>query len=698
VIGRGFSKRAVPGRLVGILAAGVAPWIICISTTNSLFLTNQADLDYDLRIYAPFVYAFLILLTLGTVLFVAGRSSRYWPGLWAFHLAGLGFLIFIATSTRGTIGEHQTLWLVALVVGIAGLVFLLRHRSPSRVAPFLAAFAVMLVANVAYDFLTRFEFSVPDRLTGSEGDAESEERSGSIVHSSGKATAKGASPGLGPNIYHFVLDGYQGDLFALTLEDNQVLRTEFSGFTVFPKTVTPSGRTRVSIPSVFAGRAWDNTQSVAEFTAEAMASPASVLHTLKANGYATAAYLHSRFPFEPNLFDQVYFHHNAARHRGLGDNAFRDLWIFRFLPRIVSNRAVDEKTRIDIIHRSLPSAYYAVVSYDAFLGFLAREHDLPASGRYTFVHLLLPHHPYVLNSDCDYRKAVRPLEQFRCATRVVVSLVQLLKELGQFRESLIIVQGDHGLNLARREDDDLIEISFDAEGIGWNAPRSRTLLMIKPSGITDEDDLIVSDSETTLLDIAPSLYRSIGIEPPKELEGSSLVPSISFSGPRTRYYSYYVSDYEDELYRFIAEGDSLRFDRIARPPGFYTKLPTVPADQLVEAEAGFIMAAKHTVVETGHAGASGRHVLLGSIFLKVHVEKSGAYRLRTRVICKETGEGAIRIRMDEGTYREWTLNPCRKWEWQTTPFEWPLERGVHILTLRQQGRVYLDQIELKRTS
>jgi hypothetical protein len=74
--------------------------------------------------------------------------------------------------------------------------------------------------------------------------------------------------------------------------------------------------------------------------------------------------------------------------------------------------------------------------------FLREEETLPSKGRYTYVHLIIPHFPFVLNQDCSYDgdyEITGPLEQSLCATSLIVRLVECLKGLGRFDESIVLL-------------------------------------------------------------------------------------------------------------------------------------------------------------------------------------------------------------------------------------------------------------------
>lgn len=657
--------------ILTLLAAIVTPWVLLVATANSLFLTNQADLGYDLRTYIPFLTAFAAMTAAGfTLLSLASRRQALWPWAWGYLLGGVAALLFMATVDKPLAGRYQAVWVVLLGAMTLIGALLLQGRSPARVAPLFALYALFLIGADVVRFGTAYRFSVPDRTTTERSGAEDRNL---------------------PNIYHLLLDGYQADVFPLTLGDSA--RRELGDFTLFGDNITVSGRTRISIPSVFAGRTWSNDEAIADYTDEAMNSPRSLLHGLRRAGYTTSAYLHTRFAFEPNLFDETYYHHNATHHRDLSDGVFVDLWVYRFLPRLLSHRILDAETRSSIRRLDLSPDSYAVTSHDIFLDFLAREETEPAQGRYVFVHLILPHHPYVLDGDCRYTKKIEPIEQFQCATREVLSLVRRLKELERYDDSMIVAQGDHGLDFTVRSDGTLEENAFNAGGVSWNRPRSKAMLLIKQPGARGET-LREIERETTLLDITPTIYEAAGAQPPAELEGRALF-SAEAETPRTRYYHYFESDYTEELYRF-AVSEKFRFDRILRPEGFHAAVPTFPAGRVIEAEDAFVPDGGRTEVASRIDGVSGSHVRRGSLFFKVRIERAGDYSLRAR-ICTDTGDAnRMLVSLDEGPYAEWKLPTRRDWAWEPIPFGWTLDAGEHLVIVRQKGPTLIDQLELRQ--
>ncbi len=523
------------------------PWLIFISTSNALFLDNQADLGYTLWFLAPFGSAFVAFMALGCLLIQFFRHSpRLGPVLWAYYFSGPFFLAFIMLRGASYSVGYELFLLSVLSATFLVSTLLVRRMNPGRPARGWAWLGLLFMAVDVHAFMSRFEFSPDDSL-----------RAGSATETASRAAKL-------PNIYHLLFDGYQGDIFQLTLTPE--LAQEFRGFSVFPKNTTSSGRTRVSIPSVFLGRSWNPSRPLDRYTYDAMASGESLLRRLSDAGYQTTAYLHKRFSFDPNLFDVVQYHHNYYRddnvRRGLRrSSVFNYSWACRYLPRVIVRPILGDELIERFEARRLAPKAYVTGSYSTFGHLLANEEHFAATNRYTFAHLLLPHEPFVLDSECEYQGAVEPIEQFSCANRMIGDFLRRLKKLGRFDDSLILVHSDHGLNFVL-DDDTLSSVAFNKSGVGWNSPRSKALLMLKPSGQAADTELAFSLAETSLLDIAPTILHSIGVTPGQDLEGLPLTPMPDVAGRRKRYYHYHTENRTHEVYRFVFEDDRLVFDSI----------------------------------------------------------------------------------------------------------------------------------------
>ena len=105
---------------------------------------------------------------------------------------------------------------------------------------------------------------------------------------------------------------------------------------------------------------------------------------------------------------------------------------------------------------------------------------------YTFIHVALPHPPYVVNEDCSFigpQRASRPTyaAQGRCALTVVQKLFDRLRALGVYDRTVIVLTSDHGWNRLR-PDHPLEGIRTPAGTLNEVAVRAMPLLAVKPAG------------------------------------------------------------------------------------------------------------------------------------------------------------------------------------------------------------------------
>ncbi|MBW2172472.1 MAG: sulfatase-like hydrolase/transferase [Deltaproteobacteria bacterium] len=662
----------ITGLILRILCLSATPWIVFISTTNILFLGNQADVDYDIQVYFPFVVMFIISLLLGMALqFLSKRRTGFRSLLWFYYLSGVFFLVFSYSREFPVITENEVAFIAFLSLLLGATVLLLRKHDPVIITNVVAIFATLLIISDIYAFVAKYEYDLGDKV-------EKPRRADKV------GIQDAANKGNLPNIYHIVLDGYQSDMVSLTFTEET--KKDLRGFVYFSKNVTVSGRTRLSIPCLFAGRMYDPNEPFHEYIKEAFNSEDSLLYWLKKSGYSTTAYLHKRWSFEPNLFDTIYFHHNAFEEHDVGHDAFYAAWLYRCLPAFASRLVLGEKILRDMSDKDVSPKAYAVASYQTFVNFMKRERTLGASQRYCFLHLILPHPPYVMNGDCEYEEETESIAQFCCANKVRGDLVRRVRELGRYDNSLIIIQGDHGLNIEIQDNHLRESSSTDKTSIEWNRLRSKALLLVKPVGAGADSELNISCAETTLLDITPTIFEAVGLKPPPFCEGVPLFPGVSSTTSRKRYYHLYRRDFTEKIYRFVVEGDEFRFDKILRPDDFDDRMPAFYADITNE----------RAKVLSNEPGTSGKYVVKGNIFFRFKIEEDGVFQLKARVIAKDGSSNSYFARMGNEDYRKWNIKHCKKWAWRTVPFTWELEKGEHLLFLRHREPTPVDQIELTR--
>jgi hypothetical protein len=433
----------------------------------------------------------------------------------AYYAAGLGFMVWCFARAL-PLGAHLMRWLLdtgpgAMVFAgaLAGAVALVSRRvAPRTLEPYFAVLAVVLFAREAIVFgrhLDRSPAPPPRDIVAEVGE--------------------GGDTRL-PNVYHLILDSFQDELFEPALPPGG--ETTLAGFVRF-HLMSRSHATSVALPAILTG-GWVPTPSAKARIRNALTGEASLPQRLRGAGYRTLAVV-PRYIYgsQPSAFDVVVLHDENVTEpdaRALNAAAFLRLWVFRTLPLALV-------VRLD--RGSLPglgAGFFDMRGVDRIAAFptpllhrlsferlLELEPHLPPRGRYTLVHVALPHKPFRLRSDCSMAPGLTDLaQQTDCTLRLLVRYVQLLRRLDRLDDAAILVHGDHGMGLVRRDG------HFVEDESAW----SRTLLLTRFPGATGP--LRRARETARLEDITPTLLTMLGVGPPMSSEGRPLVEALP-SGP-----------------------------------------------------------------------------------------------------------------------------------------------------------------------
>jgi hypothetical protein len=501
------------------LAALFAPLAV-LSSAHELYLRNQLDLGRTLSVLFPFwaAAAGAVMVTL-----LLQRADRHAPArlaLLADYAAGFGFVAW--GFLRGLpAASHFARWVLDTgpgaslfaILWLASTLAAARRFRPRALEPTLAVLAALLLARESLVFATRLDRvpapPPPDvaALLGPGGDPAR------------------------PNVYHFLLDAFQDELLEPCLPPGG--REALAGFTRF-HAVAPVRSTVQVLPAILTGRSLAGT--VDERFREAFLGETSLFRLLRGAGYRTIGFgprfLYAR---DPAALDLVVLHEDNAREpdlAGLQRATFLRLWAHATLPRAVSEplargRFLGFDTDFFRMASTERLSTYAqpIVSRLSMESVLALEPRLPARGRYTFVHLLLPHNPYVLRSDCSHENApgrVGLREQTECTLLLLVRFLETLHRLGRLDGSVVVVHGDHGSGEAMR----------GGRLVPDEAAWLRTMVLVKPAGARGA--LREGGRTARPVDIAPTLLALLGLEPGAAVEGRPLAAPPHPIGRRAR--------------------------------------------------------------------------------------------------------------------------------------------------------------------
>ncbi|MBA3447598.1 MAG: sulfatase-like hydrolase/transferase, partial [Pseudaminobacter sp.] len=167
---------------------------------------------------------------------------------------------------------------------------------------------------------------------------------------------------------------------------------------------------------------------------------------------------------------------------------------------------------------------------------------LPGSGRYVYLHVMVPHGPVAFDSECRFippgemkRKPAEAAldDHYACAVTIIERITRRLRELGRLDNSLVIVHADHGttspekthrwnssfpynakLNFVDRNKEALDEIPSQQI-----ASLANVLFLVHRPGQTK---FSVSPVRVQLLDVAPTVLDYFGADS-TGLQGASLL-------------------------------------------------------------------------------------------------------------------------------------------------------------------------------
>lgn len=345
------------------------------------------------------------------------------------------------------------------------------------------------------------------------------------------------------NIFHFILDSFQTDVFIQIVEESN-LYSEFSGFTLFYENAAVTPHTSFAIPAVFSEELFDGTQS-----------PAAYYKSAIANGFQNALYqagytvnLIPKLSMRDGSYSNYYkipSTYNGTFEDLKNQNAAQlmDVALFRSAPHLLRKFLYDDGNwlLLPIVRGEIavPSFQEKAFLKDYIEG-IKIGNDTPA---YHFIHIMPPHPPYVTLEDGSYAGEVLPntRENFVNQSRSVIVLIRQfiakLKSLGIYNDALIVLQGDHG---------SVINPVIDGKEIKPCLPRLPALLAIKSPG--NKGTLKVSDTPTTLLDIAPTILQMVGGDGVSVFE-------LDTTTPRQRPYLIFHGKSEPaQISRYLIEG------------------------------------------------------------------------------------------------------------------------------------------------
>lgn len=517
-------------------------WLAIGGTVLPLYVNNQESFLFDTAVLHQF--AFLVLALSMAALVCLHLSAKKGPRrffsflIWLYYLSAV---VLIIVSILRTLEFSLALKLLAFgVVSCLTFYVAFRQSATGRLTKVIPSFAALSALFIAVDVV---QYG-PKVEEFQQTEAIRNVSSNDVVRSNqGDANL--------PNIYHILLDEFQTDFFHVAATD--ALKSQLEGFHFFADATTEYGRTGMALPSIFTGASYDPGRPQIEYQERAFNSEASILYWLKQLSYTTSSHAFRLYSFDQTLFDQISHHQKSStlEHRNIG-RSFRHLWVYSNFPAPFSRRLLGaEYVSQQISQNTLPPSS-PVSSLNTFRKLINSEKHRGSNGRYQFVHLLLPHFPYVLDKNCEVNDSVEEapvLGQVQCVLSTLSDFVRELKRRGRYDNSIIIVHSDHGARFDIHDGELRNVQKGGLYSLEFSRARARSLLLVKPA-VSEQHSanaaFQVSDYPASLLDIAPTLFGLLGLGRTEQMEGVDLFAPGIPSNERVRHYHFFSKEGRDE--------------------------------------------------------------------------------------------------------------------------------------------------------
>ncbi len=438
------------------------------------------------------------------------------------------------------------------VMLLAGCFFLLRRLPEGVVPQFLALFGFLNVV-----FYTFQGWGTYDSL-----------RANAVSATSSAETSAAPSPGVSSrgNVYHIMLDAFSK--YALAARSEEEIKTAFDGFTWYKNANSNYGRTNLSMRSVFAGDfhkedilKWARAAFREGFTKD--------IHDAGIVQYYYPFYREYCFPGAKRCESTQDLYKRIRR--DVSKALLLDALFINNLPPSLRGAAMGDATGDNFEFGFSITSWWATlihggganqsrpiqsVTIDTFEDFLDAEPKMPGLGRYTYLHMMVPHGPTFADGACKIEsqeaheaktREQRQDDAYSCALLVVSRTMNELRRLGRFENSLIIIHSDHGTAMAEicaRHDPEFPfdpnvkrvnrDIDSDSNPSQQTACHSGALLMVKKPG---QKGFTTSDERFELIDIAPTVLDHYGLN----FSRFSGVSMLSDTVPPERVQTYFES-------------------------------------------------------------------------------------------------------------------------------------------------------------
>ncbi|MEP0203564.1 MAG: sulfatase-like hydrolase/transferase [Halioglobus sp.] len=388
------------------------------------------------------------------------------------------------------------------------------------------------------------------------------------------------------NVLIIMSDTFSSPTFEKLIRRRPLVAERLSGFTNYGNTLGVSPFTLLSVPAVLSSKAYENADTIQSFMKDSFGEK-SLPAVFKENGFNSNVITMGMYKRYMRWLPAQ--NTTSVLSGSEQDVQFRenlrvlDLALFRYSPHYLKREVYSEhrwllqSTLLDAGQNAgstvswfgratsmmTPTSVHLASKaiHKRFIEQASRASDKPT---FKFIHLFTSHDPYLMGADGttlskkEYQSATleqRALDQCEYALEQILEMLDALKALDIYDESLIVVAADHGSDITPGDSRPRFMI------------RSQPLLLIKP--FSASGDLQHSISPASLLDIPLTVSDALGID--SSFSGYSITrEKIPDSRVRNYYYfnwdnGFWTADHLPALEKYNVAGsvdDPMSWDKL----------------------------------------------------------------------------------------------------------------------------------------
>ncbi len=537
-----------------LIAAFTVPFVLVICASLSVYFSNYAELNFQLRNFLPvltlvsiviFIVLFLILLftkkalrnilfSLCTFVVTAGFIQTLVTTLTFQGLPGDGTA---APASKTKVIINLSIWLLACIGFIfLGVIWNKRTYAHKAMSFLLVLVLVMQSVGILPSAIAYFR------------DTESRTNKGYL------STEYITELSSKDNIIIIVLDRFDRTFFLDLAKTHPEVLTNLDGFTYYDDNIATYPRTYPAVTSMLTGINNDFSQSRTEYFDYAYTN-SNFLKDLKNNNYKINLYTNFFYSYDNAylLKDTASNVCNNGTYEIIATLPFFSsivkLSTYFWAPEAFKSQTISASTFGQYVSLGGEFPCYTVSSQtDSKVYSLLKDERFTLQSdenTFTFLHLRGCHHPYSMDENCNVvpNDSVTVLQQTQGCFKIISEYLNQMKELNIYEDSTIIITGDH------------TALDSDYEEYASN---KLTGLLVKKSGDYGTP-LKVSTAQVSQDNLHATIVKSSGIKTSADYglaydeipEGEDMT--------RTHYFQLYTSPKSNENLTYTITGEGTDF-------------------------------------------------------------------------------------------------------------------------------------------